>query len=159
MSEIHPNKIYAQISSNEAQTPNTTEPTLVTFNSRDFINGIRHGDDKPSDIIVPEDGVYFMMAAGQMGRKSGALLRLCDLWLSVNGQDVPNTGVRSSAPASLFVGDTIVLVTQVVLPLKKDDVINVLLSVSAINEGLGLIYTEPKGQAAIPSIIITMYKI
>lgn len=152
-------KIYAQLSSSQDQTPDTTEPAYVSFNHHDFINGIDHALDKPSDIKITKDGVYTIIAAGQIGRKSGSLLRLCDLWLKVNNKDIPNTGVRCSAPASLFVGDTAVLVTQMVLPLHAGDILNIMLSVSAKHEGLGLIAMKPENQPVIPSIITTIIRI
>jgi len=153
------NALYAQLSNSTDQTPATTDPMLVRFDTQDAITGIGHDLKKPEDIIIEEDGVYFILAAGQVGRKSGSLLRFIDLWLRVNNKDLPNTTVRASAPASLFVGDTFVLVVQVVMPLKKGDVLNVMLSVNAENEGLGLIVSKPKNEPLIPSIIFTMYKI
>jgi len=151
--------LYAQLSDSTDQTPPTTNPAVVKFDTQDAINGIGHDLKKPEDIVIDEDGVYFILAAGQVGRKSGSLLRFIDLWLRVNGKDLPNTTARASAPASLFVGDTYVLVVQSVMPLKKDDVLNIMLSVNAKNEGLGLIVTKPENEPLIPSIIFTMYKI
>jgi len=151
--------LYAQLSDSTDQTPPSTGPTMVKFDTQDAIAGIGHDLKKPENIVIEEDGVYFILAAGQVGRKSGSLLRFIDLWLRVNGKDLSNTTVRASAPASLFVGDTFVLVTQAVMPLKKDDVLNIMQSVNAKNEGLGLIVTKPENEPLIPSIIFTMYKI
>jgi len=151
--------LYAQLSDSTDQTPPTTDPALVKFNTQDAIVGIGHDLKKPEDITIEEDGVYFILAAGQVGRKSGSLLRFIDLWLRVNKKDLPNTTVRASAPASLFVGDTYVLVVQAIMSLKKDDVLNIMQSVNAKNEGLGLIVTKPENEPLIPSIIFTMYKI
>jgi len=151
--------LYAQLSDSTDQTPPSTGPKVVKFDTQDAISGIGHDLKKPEDIVVEEDGVYFILAAGQVGRKSGSLLRFIDLWLRVNKKDLPNTTVRASAPASLFVGDTYVLVVQAVMPLKKGDVLNIIQSVSAENEGLGLIVTKPENEPLIPSIIFTMYRI
>jgi len=159
MENPHKSAIYVQLSDSTDQTPPTTEPTLVNFDTQDAGNGIGHDLKKSGDITVPEDGVYFVLAAGQVGRKSGSLLRFIDLWLRVNRKDLPNTTVRASAPASLFVGDTFVLITQAAIPLKKGDVLNIMQSVSAEHEGLGLIVSKPKNEPLIPSIIFTMYKI
>ena len=153
------NTLYAQLSDSTDQTPPSTGPTTVKFDTQDAIAGIGHDLKKPEDIVVEEDGVYFVLAAGQVGRKSGSLLRFIDLWLCVNGKALPNSTVRASAPASLFVGDTFVLVVQAIMPLKKGDVLNVRQSVNAKNEGLGLIVTKPENEPLIPSIIFTMYKI
>lgn len=155
----HNSIVYAQLSDSTDQTPPTTDSAVVKFDTQDAINGIGHDLKKPEDLTILEDGVYFVLAAGQVGRKSGSLLRFIDLWLRVNGKDLPNTTVRASAPASLFAGDTFVLVTQAAVPLKKGDVLNVMQSVNAENEGLGLIFSKPEKEPLIPSIIFTMYKI
>lgn len=159
MENPHKSSVYAQLSDSTDQTPPTTGPTVVKFDTQDAVNGIGHNIKKPEGITTLEDGVYFVLAAGQVGRKSGSLLRFIDLWLRVNGKNLPNTTVRASAPASLFVGDTYVLIVQAVIPLKKGDVLNVVQSVSAEDEGLGLIVTNPENEPLIPSIIFTMYKI
>jgi len=151
--------LYAQLSDSTDQTPPTTTPTLVKFDTQDAINGIGHDIKKSGEISILEDGVYFVLAAGQVGRKSGSLLRFIDLWLRVNGKDLPNTTVRASAPASLFVGDTFVLIVQAALPLKKGDSLNVMQTVSAEHDGLGLIVSKPENEPLIPSIIFTIFKI
>ena len=151
--------VYAQLSDSMDQTPATTSPSLVKFDTQNVISGIGHNLQKPADIVILEGGVYFVLAAGQVGRKSGSLLRFIDLWLRMSGKDLPNTAVRASAPASLFVGDTFVLITQAVIPLKEGSVLNVVQSVSAEHEGLGLIVSKPENEPLIPSIIFTMYKI
>lgn len=159
MENPHKSAVYAQLSDATDQTPTTTSPAVVKFDTQDSINGIGHDLKKPEDLTILEDGVYFVLAAGQVGRKSGSLLRFIDLWLHVNGKNLPNTTVRASAPASLFVGDTFVLITQAVIPLKRGDVLNVMQSVSVENEGLGLIVSKPEKEPLIPSIIFTIYKI
>ncbi|MCH8741557.1 hypothetical protein IH779_01515 [Patescibacteria group bacterium] len=80
--------IYVQLSDSTDQTPTTTEPTLVKFDTQDAVNGIGHNLKKPGDITILEDGVYFVLAVGQVGRKSGSLLRFIDLWLRVNGKNM-----------------------------------------------------------------------
>lgn len=152
--------IYAQLSDNANQQPKTLEITKVRFNINDEISGIEHSEtDKPEDIKILTDGVYFIMAAGQIGRTSGSLLRFIDMWLAVNGKETLNSNVRGSVPSSLFVGDTYVLITQAALSLKAGDILNVMMSVSAVDNGLGLIATKPEKEPLIPSIIFTMYKI
>lgn len=153
-------KVYLQLSDSTDQTPNTTDPTAVQFDTQDAIQGIGHDfSEKPTDIEILEDGVYFILAAGQVGRKSGSLIHFIDLWFRVNGEDLPNTTVRASAPASLFAGDTYVLVVQVVIPLKKGDILNTYMAIDHPKDGLGLIVSNPPDRPRIPSIIFTMYKI
>lgn len=152
--------IYAQLSDSTNQQPETLEIVKVRFNINDGISGIEHSEtERPEDIKILADGAYFIMAAGQIGRTSGSLLRFIDMWLAVNGQEMPNSNVRGSIPASLFVGDTYVLVAQAVLELKAGDILNVMISINAIGNGLGLIATKPEKEPLIPSMIFTMYKI
>lgn len=154
------NTAYAQLSSSLSQQPKTLDPVKIIFNINDGIYGIEHSENKNNeDIKVLNDGVYMVIAAGQIGRTSGSLLRFVDIWLAINGNDVSNSNVRGSVPASLFVGDTYVLMTQSALNLKAGDVVNVRMSVSVVDNGLGLIATKPEQGPTIPSIIFTMHKI
>lgn len=152
--------VYAQLSDTSDQQPLTVDPVPVKFNSNDFLSGTKHSAESDSENIeIIHDGVYFIVAAGQVGRTSGSLLRFIDLWMSVNGKDVANSNTRASIPASLVVGDTYVLVCQAVMPLRAGDILRIMLSVSAINNGMGLLTTKPAGEPIIPSIIFSMYRI
>ncbi|KKR77577.1 MAG: hypothetical protein UU20_C0004G0014 [Parcubacteria group bacterium GW2011_GWE2_40_8] len=152
--------VFAQLSDLSDQQPVTTDPVPVKFNTNDFISGVKHNEENnPEDIEIVSDGIYFIVAAGQVGRTSGSLLRFIDLWLSVNDRDVPNSNVRASVPSSLVVGDTYVLVCQAVMPFKAGDIIKVMKSVSAINNGMGLLTTKPLNEPVIPSIIFSMYRV
>jgi len=137
--------VFAQLSDLSDQQPVTTDPVPVKFNTNDFISGVKHNEENnPEDIEIVSDGIYFIVAAGQVGRTSGSLLRFIDLWLSVNDRDVPNTYV---------------LVCQAVMPFKAGDIIKVMMSVSAINNGMGLLTTKPLNEPVIPSIIFSMYRV
>jgi hypothetical protein len=78
------------------------------------------------------------------------------LWLSQNGAYVANSNTRASVNV---VNDTIVLVSQAIMPLKANDTINTVMSVSAANQGCGLINTTPPGEPNIPAIIFSIVKI
>lgn len=152
--------VFAQLSDTSDQQPLTVDPVPVRLNSNDFLSGIKHNTENNSENIeIIHDGVYFMVAAGQVGRNSGSLLRFIDLWLNVNGKDVPNSNTRASVPTSLVIGDTYVLMCQAVMPLKAGDILRVMISVSAINNGMGLLATKPADEPLIPSIIFSMYRI
>jgi len=152
-------QIFAQLSDNTDQTPFDTNPYAVEFSTEDHISGIVHDGAHPEEIVIQEDGVYVVVAAGQVGRRTGSLLRHVDMWMRRNGEDISNTGVRASAPASLFKGDTVVLVVQAAIPCNAGDVLTIMMSVSEKGEGLGLISITPENQPHIPSIILTMYKL
>ena len=148
----------AQLSHTVSIQPNVTRPIFVPMNSNDYINGgITHSDTRnPADVIINQDGSYLIVAAGQVGKTSGNTTCNVDLWLSQNGEYVANSNTRASVNA---VNDTIVLVSQAIMPLKANDTINTVLSVSATNQGCGLINTALPSEPTIPAIIFTIVRI
>lgn len=73
-----------------------------------------------------------------------------------NDKDVSNSNTRASV---ISTNDTIVLVSQAILPLNKGDKINTVISVSSTGQGCGLINTAPSGEPDIPAIIFSIAKI
>ena len=148
----------AQLSHTVSIQPNVTRPIFVPMNSNDYINGgITHSDTRnPADVIINQDGSYLIVAAGQVGKTSGSTTCNVDLWLSQNGEYVANSNTRASVNA---VNDTIVLVSQAIMPLKANDIINTVMSVSATNQGCGLINTAPPSEPNIPAIIFSLVRI
>ncbi len=148
----------AQLSHTTSIQPNVTNPVFVSMNSNDYINGgITHSSSRnTADVIVNEEGTYLIVAAGQVGKTSGNTTCNVDLWLRQNGEDVANSNTRASV---LIPDDTIVLVSQAILPLKPDDTINTLMSVSATDQGCGLINTALPTEPTIPAIIFSIVKI
>jgi len=142
--------IYLQSSSLDDQFATDTKPKLITMNSTDAAAGITNNNGV---VTVPEDGVYFIVAAGQIGTKSG-VKGTVRLWLRQNGKDVDNSNCEQTILDSAF---TTVLVSQGVGELKKGDTVQPVLSASA--PGLGIIVRKPEGEAVVPSIIFSMYKI
>ena len=151
----------AQLSHTESIQPNVTEPVYVSMNSNDYITGgITHSSSRnTADVIVNEEGSYLIVAAGQVGKTSGTSGNTTcnvDLWLRHNGEHVENSNTRASVPTA---NDTIVLVSQAIMPLKPDDTINTMMSVSATDQGCGLINTAPSSEPNIPAIIFSMIRI
>jgi hypothetical protein len=148
----------AQLSHTVSIQPNVTKPVYVPMNSNDYINGgITHSNSRnPADVIVNEDGSYLIVAAGQVGKTSGSTTCNVDLWLSQNGEYVANSNTRASVNT---VNDTIVLVSQAIMPLKANDTINTVMSVSATGQGCGLINTLPPNEPNIPAIIFSIIRI
>ena len=148
----------AQLSHTISIQPNVTKPVYVPMNSNDYINGgITHSSTRnPADVIINQDGSYLIVAAGQVGKTSGNTTCNVDLWLSQNGEYVANSNTRASVNA---VNDTIVLVSQAIMPLKVNDTINTVMSVSATNQGCGLINTAPSSEPNIPAIIFSIVRI
>lgn len=148
----------AQLSHTKSIQPNVTQPVFVIMDSNDYINGgITHSNSRNSaDVIINEAGTYLVVAAGQVGKTSGNTTCNVDLWLRQNGEDVANSNTRSSV---LIPDDTIVLVSQAILPLKPTDTINTLMSVDATDQGCGLINTALPGEPTIPAIIFSIVRI
>lgn len=148
----------AQLSHNESIQPNVTRPVFVPMNSNDYINGgITHSDTRnPADVIINQDGTYLIVAAGQVGKTSGSTTCNVDLWLSQNGEYVVNSNTRASVNT---VNDTIVLVSQAIMPLKANDTINTVMSVSAADQGCGLINIATPNEPNIPAIIFSIVRI
>ncbi len=147
---------YAQITSTQDQRPSGTSPQLVTMNQNDEISGIEHSVENPGDIRIKESGVYVIIAAPQVGRTSGTEERFVDIWLRKNGKDIPNSNVRNVVGTK---GGKDVIVNQTMMSFDAGDVINVMMSVEAANEGLGIEAIHPEGEPTIPSIIFSMHNI
>ena len=147
---------FAQLSSLQTQQPAATTPTLMTFDQIDGLSGMGFVPAKPTDIVVQKEGAYLIVAAGQVGRSSGASDDYVNLWIRVNGKDVDNSNTRQTVKDAGF---TAVLVSQGAAVLKVGDIIQVAYSVSSTGKGLGIIATKPQNEAAIPSIILTVAKL
>ena len=148
----------AQLSHTVSVQPNVTNAVYVPLNSNDYINGgITHSSTRnAADVIINEPGTYLIVAAGQVGKTSGNTTCNVDLWLRQNGEFVANSNTRASVNT---VNDTIVLVSQAIMPLSANDTINTILSVSATGQGCGLINITPSGEPNIPAIIFSIVKI
>ena len=148
-------KAFAQISCNHDQRPKKAkQATAVSLNVNDAITGIEHFTTKDNSIIrIKQSGLYFIIAAPQIGRKKGNVSRYVDVWIRKNGEDVPNSNIR----ANLYHGTSKdVIINQSMIPLFREDEIQVMMSVETANEGLGLEAIKPKGEPTIPSIILSM---
>ncbi len=148
-------KAFAQLSCNHDQRPKKAkQATPVSLNVNDAITGIEHFTTKDNSIIrIKQSGLYFIIAAPQIGRKKGNVSRYVDVWIRKNGKDVPNSNIR----ANLFHGTSKdVIINQSMIPLTREDEVQVMMSVETGNEGLGLEAIKPKGEPTIPSIILSM---
>jgi hypothetical protein len=148
----------AQLSHTVSIQPNVAKPVYVPMNSNDYINGgITHSDTRnPADVIINQDGSYLIVAAGQVGNTSGSTTCNVDLWLSQNGEYVVNSNTRASINTA---NDTIFLISQAIMPLKANDTLNTVMSVSATGQGCGLINIAPPSAPNIPAIIFSIVRI
>lgn len=150
--------VYAQLSDQSNQVPGVTTPVKITFDTNDALSGISHSTSvNPENITINEDGVYFIYIAPQVGRTGGTLMRYLDFWLRLNAVDVSNSNVRISLAANALATD--VIGAQISMSLAAGDILNIMMSVEAISEGLGIYRTAPAGESAIPSVIFTIFKL
>lgn len=148
----------AQLSHAKSIQPNVTKPVYVPMDSNDYINGgITHSSTRnPADVIINEAGTYLIVAAGQVGKTSGTTTCNVDLWLGLNGEFVANSNTRASVNVK---NDTTVLVSQAIMPLKANDIVNTVMSVSTTGQGCGLINISSPAEPNIPAIIFSIVKI
>lgn len=147
---------FAQIISTVDQRRETTEPVPVFMDQNDAISGIGHLIDHPANINIESSGTYVMIAAPQVGRTSGNGSSSIDFWFRKNGKDIPNSNVRASLGAE---GQKDVIVNQAMMPFQAGDVINVMMAIDKIGEGLGIEAIKTQDRPLIPSIIFSMHKI
>lgn len=67
-------------------------PTPIKYNSTDFAVGVSIVNE--SQITVTESGYYNLQFSAQLDRVLGSGVVSVDIWLRVNGQDVPNTNTK-----------------------------------------------------------------
>jgi len=144
---------YAQLSSLVTQTPPLKGVSIVKMESIDAAKNVEITPTKES-VIIQQDGVYFILTAAQVGATSLAAKGWLDIWLIKNGEGIPNTNTRMSVDGG---STTDVLVSQAVLSLKAGD--KIATGYSASGSSLGLIFTQPDNEPAIPSIIFSLLKI
>ncbi len=151
------NIAVAQLSDSTDQRPGVTTPVEVNMDTNDNIQQITHDPiGAPADIIIIKKGIYLMIAAPQIGRTSGTANRDVHLWFRVNDVDIPDTNVAISLDRTT---EKDVIVSQLVRPFDVGDIINIMMSISATGEGLGLEAIEPAGEPIIPSIITTIHSV
>jgi hypothetical protein len=146
---------FAQLSCDHDQRPKKAkEPTPISFNVNDAIAGVEHYTTKDNSIIrIKQSGLYFIIAAPQIGRKEGTASRYLDVWMRKNGEDVPNSNIR----ANLYHGTSKdVIINQTMIPLSREDEIQLMMSVESASEGIGLEAIKPKNEPTIPSVILSM---
>ena len=147
---------FAQIISTIDQRPDTTEPVPISMDQNDAISGIQHSNDHPADIVIKKSGTYVIIAAPQVGRLSGNGASSVDFWLRKNSKDISNSNIRCVLQTNQ---NKDVIVNQTMMPFNAGDVINVMMAVENIGEGLGIESIKTSNRPLIPSIIFSVHKI
>ena len=151
--KLNPGAAYTQLSSTETQVNGPLgEGVPITFNSIDAINGVDFHDDHPDEILIMEDGAYFIVAAPQIGAVDFlAGSQIADYWIRVNGVNVGNSNVRYEDNSKY----EDVIVCQGVYELMAGDIVQVIGS----GDNSKTTAIEEPGEPLVPSIIFSMHMI
>lgn len=144
---------YGSLSSIVTQTPSTPGTNLVIMDQADEMLNLELSPKKDK-VIIKEDGVYLIIANGQIGSLSTGAIGYMDLWFLKNDKPIPNSGNRVSISDSTQVA---MLVAQLAISLKAGDTIST--GFSASGPSLGLIFIQPDNEPAMTSYDITVLKI
>lgn len=156
--------IFAVLSSALDQVPSTTDPTVMTFEVQDGLEGLTHSTTvNPGEVTIQIAGTYFMMPQPQIGKLSGGTALDFDMFFQIDRGsgfvDEPNSNVKETIKDS---DRTDVLVLALDLKLDAGDKIRVLQKVSSTAGGLGIrgaaAVVGPPTVPATPSIIFTMHR-
>lgn len=160
-----PPAIYAQLSSSVDQEPADTNPTVITYNIQDAINGITHSTTVDSgEITIVKAGIYFVCPQPQVGKDSGGVKVDFDMFLQVDRGAGFVDEVNSNIKLTIKDSDiTDVIIVGFSVSLDVGDVIRLMQRVSDAAVGMGLKNTDPVvGPPTIPrtpSIIFTMFRV
>jgi len=147
-------RAFGQFSSYETQRPDSTDPVEIKITDQEDMFGGQHSIDfVQGDIEIKTSGMYLIMAAPQIGKTGGDQARWIDFWLRVNNVDIPNSNVRAVLKDK---DQKDVIVLQALTRLNEGDTLNIMMSVEATGEGIGIEAIQPPGEPLIPSIILTM---
>jgi len=150
-------KAFGQFSSGKTQLVDTLKPVEIQLHYQEDVAGGNHtiGFDK-GDIIVKQSGMYLIIAGPQVGKNKGTRNRWIDFWLRVNKVDVPKSNIRR---VLTDYQEKDVIPLNAVIPLNRDDVLNIMMTAENDTEGIGIEAIEPDGEPAIPSIIVTIVQL
>ncbi len=159
--------IFAQLSSSVDQVPVDTNPTIITYNTQDEINGIGHSTSlNPGELeILPGfAGVYFVSPQAQVGKDTGGVKVDFDMFWEIDRGggfvDEANSNIKLTIKDADI---TDVIVSAFTISLVVGDKIRMLQKVSDSGVGMGLKNTDPVvGPPTVPrtpSIILTMHRV
>lgn len=147
---------FAQLSSNVSQLPANTNNVAVFFDTQDVLTGITHAVGA-TRVFVSSNGLYQIIASGQVSRGAGALKQRADYWFRKNGTDIANSSVGITMEEN---GDISEVTNKYVLELVANDYIEVVQAVQNSTISLGLTRaTSLASGPTRPAIMLTMVKI
>ena len=132
-------------------------PKAITYNTVETSNGVTFDNTVPSRILIPHEGLYEFNFSLQIDQQVGGTTPF-DVWLRVNGNDVPRSGTQATITGQQ--GETFMFVNYF-LDLLQGDYVEVIyasaqpsLAVTAFPAWTTP--TNPYTRPAIPSIITTI---
>ena len=153
--------IIGQLSDSTAQKPSTTNPTAITFDTNDVLQGITHATSGTADeIVIDTAGQYLFFGGGQVERTNATGGdRVIHIFLQ---QDIDGSGFVDVSNSNVGITmdniETDVLIVNILLPLPSGSKVRFMQSVETTTHGLGLVASTPAGEPAIPSIIASIMK-
>jgi len=142
-----------QLSSGITQRPETTDPVPVVLDQIDLQAGMTVvGGTK---IVALRPGSYFVVAAPQVGRLKGGDVEEFTCFLRIDGQQVPNSNVL----LALKQGTKDVIVSQAIVPLRAGSELEIMISSSDPEDGVGIEAIEVPGQPLVPSAIVSVFRV
>ena len=158
---VNTTAIIGQLSDSTSQKPSTTNPTAITFDTNDGLQGVTHATSGTADeIVIDTAGQYLFFGGGQVERtNSSGGDKLIHIFLQqdIDGSgfvDVPNSNVGITMDNI----ETDVLIVNVLVPLPSGSKVRFMQSIDSTTHGLGLVASTPAGEPAIPSIIASIMK-
>lgn len=144
---------YAQLSSLNNQIPSSPGRHAVILDHAELIKNFEMGPKKDL-LIAKEEGVYFVIASGQIGTTRENAIGNLDLWFSKNGKAIPNSNCRQSLETP---GSTSILISQFIVNLLPGDTISALFATS--RPYLGFVCIKPENEPVIPSVLFSIFKL
>ncbi|CAF4160905.1 unnamed protein product [Adineta steineri] len=140
---------YAQLSSSQSQWGCVTPKTVKLDNN----DGSHHINNNNGLIAFEESGTYFMMAAAQVGSEDDDGVGDVRMWFRLNGEDMADSNTIQTVEK-----DTAVLVCQTAIEIKTGDKLEIVIATDVTQGTLGLVAAKPHKEAAVPSIIVSVFK-
>lgn len=144
---------YANMSCLRTIAPTSAQGSVITFDTLDQINGF-DVSQKKDRIIIKEDGIYFFTVTAQVGTIAREASGYIDIWFSVNGKPIANSGSRGTVRNSV---ETYPCVTSTIIALKAGDAIESYFAASGPQ--LGLLFLQRDIGSAIPSYNLEIFTI
>jgi hypothetical protein len=161
ISDVSAAVVYAQLSNRQDQLStmdNINQGIIVTMENVDGNQGMGF-DAKKNEIIVQEDGVYYLSVVAQMGARESAsgIVKGGDIyfWPELNGKAIENSGswVFASPTARAHT-----IVENVILSLKKGDRIRFKFAASSPSMGL-ITFDATEKWPASPGLGVSIYQL